>query len=78
MTTEQEMDIHARCQAFVAKMFTRSKSPSRPWVTVAYAQSMDGRIAAQEGQPRLILSGKESMLLTFQSVFAQIIVGCVS
>lgn len=35
----------------------------RPWVTLTYAQSLDARIAGVGGK-QLILSGKESMLMT--------------
>lgn len=35
----------------------------RPFVTLSYAQSLDGSIAARRGEP-LILSGAESMMLT--------------
>ncbi|KIK46236.1 hypothetical protein CY34DRAFT_774760 [Suillus luteus UH-Slu-Lm8-n1] len=36
---------------------------SRPLVTLTFAQSLDGKIAGKEGK-QLILSGKESMLMT--------------
>ncbi|KAG2755392.1 bacterial bifunctional deaminase-reductase [Suillus brevipes Sb2] len=36
---------------------------SRPLVTLTFAQSIDGKIAGKEGK-QLILSGKESMLMT--------------
>lgn len=41
----------------------RSLPAGRPWVTLSYAQSLDGSIARQRGQP-MELSGPESMRLT--------------
>lgn len=35
----------------------------RPLVTLTFAQSLDGKIAGKEGK-QLILSGRESMLMT--------------
>jgi 2,5-diamino-6-(ribosylamino)-4(3H)-pyrimidinone 5'-phosphate reductase len=35
----------------------------RPYITLTYAQSMDGCIASKGGQ-QILLSGKESMLMT--------------
>jgi len=35
----------------------------RPFITLTYAQSIDGSIAAERGKP-LLLSGKESMIMT--------------
>ncbi|MFZ1396520.1 MAG: GTP cyclohydrolase II [Candidatus Promineifilaceae bacterium] len=48
----------------------------RPFVTLSYAQSVDGSITRQRGQP-LALSGQESMTLTHQlrSSHAAILVG---
>lgn len=52
-----------------AKLTTHSDSPSprkagtRPFVTLTYAQSLDGKIAGVGGK-QLRLSGDESMLLT--------------
>lgn len=43
----------------------RPDGAPRPFVTLAYAQSIDGSIAAQPGQP-LALSGSESLRLTHQ------------
>ena len=36
---------------------------SRPYITLTYAQSLDGCIAGKGGQ-QILLSGKESMLMT--------------
>jgi 3,4-dihydroxy 2-butanone 4-phosphate synthase/GTP cyclohydrolase II len=41
------------------------KPPGRPLVTLSYAQSLDGSIAARRGSP-LALSGPESSVLTHQ------------
>ena len=37
---------------------------NKPYVTLAYAQSLDGSIAAEVGGDQLILSGKQSMVMT--------------
>lgn len=42
---------------------------TRPYVTLTFAQSLDAKIAGNEGQ-QLILSGKESMIMTHWSVFS--------
>lgn len=39
--------------------------PERPFVTLSYAQSLDGSISAQQGQP-FALSGPESLRMTHQ------------
>lgn len=41
----------------------RARTGGRPFVTLAYAQSLDGSIAAEPGRP-YVLSGEESMRLT--------------
>ena len=41
------------------------QSVGRPFVTLSYAQSLDGCIAAKRGQP-LALSGPQSLTLTHQ------------
>lgn len=38
-------------------------SPQRPFVTLTFAQSLDAKIAGAGGK-QLILSGKESMIMT--------------
>ena len=40
-----------------------SKEQHRPYVTLTFAQSLDAKIAGQGGK-QLILSGKESMVMT--------------
>ncbi|TCD64309.1 2,5-diamino-6-(ribosylamino)-4(3H)-pyrimidinone 5'-phosphate reductase [Steccherinum ochraceum] len=49
---------------------------SRPWVTLTFAQSLDAKIAGEAGK-QLILSGKESMLMThwMRSMHDAILVG---
>lgn len=37
--------------------------PSRPYITLTYAQSIDGCIAGVGGK-QILLSGKESMIMT--------------
>jgi 3,4-dihydroxy 2-butanone 4-phosphate synthase/GTP cyclohydrolase II len=45
---------------------TKPAAPNgRPFVTLSYAQSLDGSITRQRGQP-MVLSGQESMTLTHQ------------
>jgi len=51
--------------ALVQKAADRRRHTSRPFVTLSYAQSVDGSIAARPGQP-LALSGALSMTLTHQ------------
>lgn len=51
--------------ALVHKAAAHHRRSSRPFVTLSYAQSMDGSIAARPGQP-LALSGARSMTLTHQ------------
>ncbi|KAH8099832.1 bacterial bifunctional deaminase-reductase [Cristinia sonorae] len=48
----------------------------RPWVTLTFAQSLDARIAGEAGK-QLILSGKESMVMThwMRSMHDAILVG---
>lgn len=47
--------------------FSATADSKFPFVTLTWAQSLDGRIAAHPGEPRLIISGKESMQMTFRS-----------
>ncbi|KAF8971747.1 dihydrofolate reductase-like domain-containing protein [Flammula alnicola] len=47
----------------VLKPRSNSPSPTRPHVTLTFAQSLDAKIAGAEGR-QLILSGKESMVMT--------------
>ena len=47
----------------MARALSAGRSGDRPCVTVSYAQSLDGSIAARPGK-RLILSGSQSMVMT--------------
>src|SRR5262249_41005198 len=51
--------------ALVRKAAEHHRQTARPFVTLSYAQSVDGSIAARPGQP-LALSGMRSMTLTHQ------------
>src|SRR5262249_24805677 len=51
--------------ALVQKAAEHHRYTGRPLVTLSYAQSVDGSIAARPGQP-LALSGAQSMTLTHQ------------
>jgi len=50
--------------------------PQRPWVTLTFAQSLDAKIAGEAGK-QLVLSGKESMVMThwMRSMHDAILVG---
>jgi 3,4-dihydroxy 2-butanone 4-phosphate synthase/GTP cyclohydrolase II len=52
-------------EALLAKSAEHCHKTGRPWVTLSYAQSIDGCIAARPGQP-LALSGTLSLTLTHQ------------
>src|SRR5262249_3832268 len=51
--------------ALVQRAAAHPRRTGRPFVTLSYAQSVDGSIAARPGQP-LALSGAQSMTLTHQ------------
>lgn len=49
---------------FLKTVLAHLSNPSnRPYVTLTFAQSLDAKIAGANGQ-QLILSGKESMVMT--------------
>ncbi|KAI8057608.1 dihydrofolate reductase-like domain-containing protein [Syncephalis plumigaleata] len=62
-------------ETFIAKYYDDNHSSSsssrlainqpvdRPWITLTYAQSLDGKIAGEHGQ-QLVLSGAASMIMT--------------
>ena len=52
-----------KIDALLAKAADYYREAGRPWVTLSYAQSLDGCIAARPGQP-LALSGPQSLILT--------------
>jgi riboflavin-specific deaminase-like protein len=53
----------------LARMFAQVTTPqpgmSRPWVTLSYAQSLDGSLAVERGKP-LVVSGMQALKLTHQ------------
>jgi 2,5-diamino-6-(ribosylamino)-4(3H)-pyrimidinone 5'-phosphate reductase len=52
-------------EAFLRPLIPSKKPYShRPFVTLTYAQSLDGKISGKEGSGQLILSGKESKQMT--------------
>ncbi len=59
------LDSDEGIAALVQRAAERRRHTGRPFVTLSYAQSMDGSIAAHSGQP-LALSGALSMTLTHQ------------
>jgi len=52
-------------ETLLAEMAERRRGEGRPLVTLSYAQSLDGCIAARPGQP-LAVSGPLSLTLTHQ------------
>ena len=52
-------------EALFASVPAPTSNHNRPSVTLSYAQSLDGSIAARAGQP-LQLSGQEAMQMTHQ------------
>ena len=59
----QADEIMARVQARLKRAAAFRRRTGRPLVTLSYAQSLDGSIAARSGHP-LALSGSESLVLT--------------
>jgi hypothetical protein len=53
--------------AFLRPLIVRPPYSHRPWVTLTYAQSLDGKLAGAEGT-QIQLSGKESKAMTHRSV----------
>jgi GTP cyclohydrolase II len=54
-----------KVDGLLATVADHCQKMGRPWVTLSYAQSLDGCIAARPGQP-LALSGPQSLILTHQ------------
>jgi GTP cyclohydrolase II len=54
-----------KIDGLLAHLGDHCQKMGRPWVTLSYAQSLDGCIAASLGQP-LALSGPQSLILTHQ------------
>jgi riboflavin-specific deaminase-like protein len=57
--------MSAELEALYASVPAPTSDHKRPSVTLSYAQSLDGSIAAKAGQP-LLLSGQEAMQMTHQ------------
>lgn len=53
--------------AFLRPLINRPPYSHRPWVTLTYAQSLDGKLAGAQGS-QIQLSGKESKAMTHRSV----------
>jgi 2,5-diamino-6-(ribosylamino)-4(3H)-pyrimidinone 5'-phosphate reductase len=59
----------SREDGFVAAALAGATTPSdRPLVTLTFAQTLDCKLASALGQPRLLISGRESMGVTFRCV----------
>jgi GTP cyclohydrolase II len=69
-------DILSTIQASLAESSSRCAAAGRPYVTLSYAQSIDGSIACRSGRP-LELSCRESSVFTHQlrSIHDGILVG---
>lgn len=50
-------------ESWLSWLAERSGPPGRPWVSLCYAQSLDGSLTSQPGRP-LVLSGPQSSELT--------------
>lgn len=48
---------------------TMTRPPTKPFVTLTWAQSIDGKISGHNGH-QVVLSGKQSMLLTHKYSFS--------
>lgn len=59
----QPTDSDDRFDGLLARLSDCGRQPDRPFVTLSYAQSVDGCIAVRPGEP-LALSGRESLRLT--------------
>ncbi len=62
------MDLNIQIIDFLneALSFTTNSDPNHVYVTLTFAQSLDAKIAGVN-KKQLILSGKESMLMTHRS-----------
>lgn len=70
------MNLNQRIEQWLSESKHTFHSPDRPFVTLSYAQSLDGSIALRCDEP-LALSGEESLRLTHQlrSIHDGILVG---
>jgi GTP cyclohydrolase II len=73
---ESSPNILASIQASLAQASRRAAAEARPYVTLSYAQSIDGSIACRPGRP-LALSCREAMVFThtLRSIHDGILVG---
>lgn len=61
---------------FLSGLKSHQRETGFPWVTLAYAQSLDGSISAQRGLP-LVISGPKSMAIThnLRAIHQAILIG---
>jgi len=59
------MNLNRQIEDWIKSRISQFDAPSRPFVTLAYAQSLDGSISSKIGEP-LVLSGEEASCLTHQ------------
>ncbi len=74
--TDLSPALEKRVEALHTQIMSHAESHDRPFVTLSYAQSLDGSLAAKSGEP-LQLSGSQSMVLThaLRSAHDAILVG---
>lgn len=68
---EEEEELTHSLSTFLSQIYPQdftSLNLNRPFITLTYAQSIDGKIAGI-GNQQIMLSGKESMMLTHKYVF---------
>jgi 3,4-dihydroxy 2-butanone 4-phosphate synthase/GTP cyclohydrolase II len=59
----QNIDFPKELVSLLSRMEVKTQERSRPWVTLSYAQSLDGSIAIQRSAP-LALSGAKTLKIT--------------
>ncbi len=59
------MSIHEKIKSFLSPYYSKETiiHENRPFVTLTYAQSLDGKISGKGGN-QLLLSCEESMIMT--------------
>ena len=72
----QTIDFPKELDSLLSSTEVRSQERSRPWVTLSYAQSLDGSIATQRSAP-LALSGAATLRIThsLRAMHSVILVG---